>query len=102
MEAGVNVGSMALVDMELWLELINLGLALWVLWLVYAQKDRAKGALGHVWKLLGLGVVAFAVLEMIGILTLTQVANFAGWGEVFELVLIVSLLLAVNHLKKVK
>lgn len=102
METSVNVGSLALVEMELWLELINLGLALWVLWLVYAAKDKVKGSLGHVWKLLGLGVVAFALLELVGILTLTEVANFAGWGDVFELVLIVSLLLAVNHLKRVK
>ena len=102
METTVNVGSSALVEMELWLEIINLGLALWVLWLVYASKDKAKGVLSHVWSLLGLAVVAFAVLELIGILTLSQVANFAGWGDIAELVMIVSLLLAVNHLKKVK
>lgn len=102
METTVNVGSLALVEMELWLELINLGIALWVLWLIYAAKDRVKGNLGHVWNLLGLGVVAFALLELIGILTLTEVANFSGWGDIAELVLIVSLLLSVNHLKKVK
>jgi hypothetical protein len=102
METNISLGSSALVEMELWLEVINLGIALWVLWLVYGMKDRVKGTLGHVWNLLALTVVAFAVVEMIGVLTLTNVADFAGWADIAELVLVVSLLLVVNHLKKVK
>jgi len=102
METTISVGSVALVEMELWLELVNLGLALWVLWVVYSMKDRVRGVLGHIWNLLGLAAVAFAAVELIGILTLTNVANVSGWVDIAELILIISLLLVVNHLRKVK
>lgn len=98
----VYLGSQSLVDMELWLEVINLALALWVLWIAYTTQHRVKGVVGHVWNLLALAVVAFAVVEMMGILGLSGVVDFAGWTDLAELVLIGSLLVMTHHLKKVK
>lgn len=86
---------------EPYLEILNLVIALTILGISITLLPKLGGDVGESWRWVTLAVIAFAVLEIYGVLKGFKIFEISGLGDLIELFFGVFLLIGIFKLKKI-